>query len=133
MRYQPIEPMSREDAERAVVSANPEVVLRAVLAVALHDGELAWAEAFCERFVRHPDPGVRGSALLGFGHLARRFRRLDAERVQPLLEAGLADSDAWVRGQSDSAADDAEFFLGWRLRRPYQSAEPVARADQPHE
>ena len=117
MRYEPIEPMTHEDAERAAASADAEVVLRAVLSVALHGEELARAEAFCERFARHPDPGVRGSALLGFGHLARRFRELDAARVQPLLEAGLADPDAWVRGQSESAADDAEFFLGWRLRR----------------
>jgi hypothetical protein len=118
VRYEPIDPMSQEDAERAAASADPEEVLRAVLAVALHGEDLAWAEAFCERFARHPDSGVRGSALLGFGHLARRFRELDAARVRPLLEAGLADPDAWVRGQSDSAADDAEFFLGWRLRRP---------------
>jgi hypothetical protein len=109
--------MSREDVERAVTSSDAEVVLRAVLAVALHDEELAWSEALCERFARHPNPGLRGSALLGFGHLARRFRELDAARVQPLLEAGLVDADAWVRGQSETAADDAEFFLGWQLRR----------------
>src|SRR5262245_31837495 len=100
VQYALIEPLSRENAERAAASADAEVVLRAVLAVALHDEELAWAEAFCERFACHTDPGVRGSALLGFGHLARWFRALDAARVQPLLEAGLADPDAWVRGQS---------------------------------
>ena len=118
MQYEPIEPMSRDDAVRAAASTDPDVLLRAVLAVALHEEELAWAEAFCERFVSHPNPGVRGSALLGFGHLARRFRQLDATRVQPLLEAGLADPDTRVRGQCDSAADDVEHFLGWRLRRP---------------
>jgi hypothetical protein len=116
VKYDPIEPMSREDAERAAVSAEAAVVLRAVLAVALHDNELAWAEAYCERFARHPDPRVRGNAMLGFGHLARRFRQLDAGRVRPLLEAGLSDPDAFVRGQSEAAADDAEHFLGWRLR-----------------
>jgi hypothetical protein len=110
--------MAREDAEQAAASADPEAMLQAVLAVALHSEELVWAEAFCERFARHPDPSVRGSALLGFGHLARRFRELNAGKVQPLLEAGLADPDAWVRGQSESAADDAECFLGWRILRP---------------
>lgn len=116
MLYEPIERVSREYAEQAA-TASPDELLRAVLAVALHDDDLAWAEAFCERFARHPEPGVRGSALIGFGHLARRFRELDTTRVQPLIEAGLADLDPWVRAQSESAADDIEFFLGWRLRR----------------
>jgi hypothetical protein len=128
VRYEPIEPMSHADAERAAGAA-PDDQLRAVLAVALHDEDLAWAEAFCERFTRHPDPGVRGSALLGFGHLARRFRELDAARVQPLLLAGLADPDSWVRGQCEAAADDIEFFLGWRLLPGQQEAEPGAAAD----
>jgi hypothetical protein len=66
---------------------------------------------------------VRGSALLGFGHLARRFRELDAGRVRPLLLAGLADPDPWVRGQADAAADDAEFYLGWRVRPGREDAE----------
>jgi hypothetical protein len=109
--------MSREAAERAACSEDAEVLLWAVLAVALHD-EFDWAEAFCEQFARHPEPSVRGSALLGFGHLVRRFRKLDAVRVQPLLEAGLADPDPWVRGQSEAAAMDVEFFLGWRLQPP---------------
>ena len=121
MRYEQIGPMSRDDAERAVSTATPQELSRVILSVALHDDDSAWAAAFCERFVSHEDTGVRGSAILGFGHLARRFRILDARRVQPLLEAGLADPNPWVRGQSESAADDAESFLGWRLRRPPQN------------
>jgi hypothetical protein len=120
VRCESIEPVSREEAERAVTSADREALSRIVLAVALHD-ERSWAEGFCEQLARHPDTGVRGSALLGFGHLARRFRKLDIERVQPLLEAGLADPDPWVRGQSRSAPEDVECFLGWRLARPEQS------------
>ena len=124
MRYEPIKPVSRADAERAACSADVEVLLRTVLAVALHD-ELDWAEAFCERFARHPEPGVRGSALLGFGHLARRFLQLNAARVQPLLEAGLTDSDPWVRGQSEAAAMDVESLLGWQLRPPQPGGEQM--------
>jgi hypothetical protein len=117
VQYEPIEPGSRAAAEQAAASENAETVAKAVLAVALHD-EADWAVAFCERFARHTEAGIRGSALLGFGHLARRFRRLNGECVRPLLEAGLVDPDPWVRGQAESAADDVESFLGWRLRRP---------------
>jgi hypothetical protein len=118
MRYEPIGPLSHQNAEQAATSDDPELLLRSILAVALHEDDLVWAEAFCTRFARHSDPGVRGSALLGFAHLARRFRQLDAVSVQPLLESGLQDPDAWVRGQTESVAEDVEFFLGWRLRRP---------------
>jgi hypothetical protein len=118
VRYDPIGPVSREDAERAACSVDLEQLVRTVLAVALHDVDLGWAEAFCERCAQHPDAGVRGSALLGFGHLARRFRRLNSVRVRPLLEAGLRDSDPSVRGKAGSAVEDVELFLGWRLQRP---------------
>jgi hypothetical protein len=117
VRYEPIEPVSRADAERAV-SGPPVELARVVIAVALHDADRVWAETFCGRLARHPDPGVRGNALLGLGHLARRFRVLDADRVQPLIEDGLADPDPWVCGQAEAAAGDAETYLGWRLRRP---------------
>jgi hypothetical protein len=115
LKYEPINPISHAEADQAA-AATPDTLSRAVLAIALHDEDATWAAAFCEQFVLHSDPRVRGAALLGFGHLARRFRRLDAARIQPLLELGLADADPWVRGQSRAAAEDAEFFLGWHFR-----------------
>lgn len=56
--------------------------------------------------------------MLGFAHLARRFGELSEERVRPLVEAGLADSDTDVRGAADDAADDIEIYLKWRVTRP---------------
>ena len=68
------------------------------------------------RFAAHPHFNVRGNALLGLGHIARRHRRLDRARSQAALEAGLQDAHAYVRGQADAAAGDVEHFLGWRFR-----------------
>lgn len=65
--YEPVGRMSRDDAERTSGSAEPKMVSRAVIAVAVHDNDLEWAEACCERFSPHSDRGVRGSTLLGFG------------------------------------------------------------------
>lgn len=118
MFYDPIEPVSRESAVRVANSNEPDSISRVIIAVALHGDERCWAEAFCEQFASHPNASVRGSALLGFGHLARRFRELDTQRIKPLLELGLSDPDKWVRAQTESAVDDAEFFLGWRFQRP---------------
>jgi hypothetical protein len=61
---------------------------------------------------------VRGNALQGLGHLARRFGQLDRRRVQRLIEIGLHARHEYVREQAESAAADAESYLGWRFERP---------------
>jgi hypothetical protein len=62
---------------------------------------------------------VRGNALLGFGHLARVLGVMrEPEAVRALVEAGLADPDPYVSGQSEAAASGLEHFLGWKLNRP---------------
>jgi hypothetical protein len=121
VRYEPIDPVSREEAERAATTAPKDVLVRVILGVALNDDDWAWAETFCLRFARHPDPNIRGIALLILGHLARRFRVLDEGRVRPPLEAGLTDPDPYVRGHAESATDDVESYLGWRLRGPHEA------------
>jgi hypothetical protein len=38
--------------------------------------------------------------------------------VRPLIEAGLADEHSYVRGHAESAANDVEIFLRWKIKRP---------------
>lgn len=116
MRYEPIGPVTPAEAERATTAADPAELARVILALALH-ADFHRAAAFGERFAGHPDPGVRGAAMLGFGHLARRFGTV-APRVIALIEAGLTDPDPWVRGQAEAAADDVEYFTRSPVRRP---------------
>ena len=117
MKYVPIDPMSREDVEAVLARGNPEELLRAVLAVALHDEDNAWATSICLRLASHNHFNVRGNAILGLGHLARRYCYLDPA-ARGIIEAGLQDDDPYVRGQADAAADDVEHFLGWEIKRP---------------
>jgi hypothetical protein len=117
-QYEPIPKYSREQIRAALERDDPADLLHAVLAAALYDPELEWAEALCLRLATHPNFTVRGNALLGFGHLARLHGRLDRAKVQPVIQAGLHDSDDYVRGHANDAADDAEHFLGWRFSRP---------------
>jgi hypothetical protein len=42
---------------------------------------------------------------------------LDAA-ARSVIEDGLRDNDAYVRGHADSAADDVEMFLRWKIPRP---------------
>jgi uncharacterized protein YbjT (DUF2867 family) len=117
MRYEPIDPMSREAVDAALRRAKPEELLRVVLAVALHSEDPAWATEVCLRLARHQHFNVRGNAILGLGHLARRFGRLDLV-ARTVIEEGLRDSDGYVRDQAESAADDAQYFLRCKISRP---------------
>jgi hypothetical protein len=117
MRYETIDPMSREDVDAALASDDPEELLRVVLAVVLHSQDGPWASSICLRLARHGHVHVRGNAILGLGHLARRFHHLDPV-ARGVIEAGLQDTEDYVRGQAESAADDAEQFLQWKIIRP---------------
>jgi hypothetical protein len=117
MKYEPIDPITREEVEAAVVRDVPDEVLRVVLLVALHSDDRAWATSICLRLSSHPHFNVRGNAILGLGHIARRYGDLD-DSARAVIEAGLCDANAYVRGQADAAADDVRHFLRWRISRP---------------
>ena len=118
MRYEAIEPRSREEVEAAISRDNPDELSSAVVSAALHAKDSAWAEGVCQRLAGHDHPNVRGNAVLGFGYIARIHGQLDEGRVRPLIESALRDASDYVRGQADAAADDVEHFLQWRVCRP---------------
>ena len=89
-----------------------------VLDVGMETEDREWAECFCARLTKHRNATVRGNALLGLGHLARRFGQLDRNRVQRLVETGLFAHHDYVREQAESAAMDIETYLDWRFERP---------------
>ena len=111
MQHQEITEMSRAEAERRLQNGDPKQLLVAVVAVALHELDLSFAQTYCGKLAVHTHPNVRGNAILGFGHLARRFGELDLAVVTPLVESGLNDQDKFVRSQAHNAADDIEHFL----------------------
>lgn len=89
-----------------------------ILEVAYQAEDARWAEVCCARLARHRNAMVRGNALAGFGHLARRFGHLDRRRVQRLVDIGLHARHEYVREQAGMAADDLETHLAWCFDRP---------------
>ena len=78
-----------------------------------------YAERICRLLAVHGNPNVRGNAILGFGHLARTAGIIwKPNDVRALVEAGLADPEAYVRGQAEAAAGDLRHFLKWKLKKP---------------
>ena len=118
MKYEALEPRSKDEIESAILRNDPDDLLYAVISAALYSDDPGWAEGICLRLANHEHFNVRGNAILGFGHIARIHGKLDEVRVKPLIEAALIDESDYVRGQAYAAADDVEFFLKWKVNRP---------------
>jgi hypothetical protein len=104
--------------DAALERDDPFELQELILEVALQARDRRWAEWACARLARHRDANVRGNALVGFGHLARRFGELDRTRARGPIEAGLYAHNEYVREKAESAADDVDAHLSWSVRRP---------------
>ena len=113
MKYEAVEAVTHEEAEAIARAGEAYALSRIAVAIALADEDLVWSTTFLLALTKSEHVNVRGNALLGFGHLARRFRAIPNTRaVAAAITEGLADADAFVRGQADAAADDVRQFIG---------------------
>lgn len=109
--------MSREDVEQIMAWNDLDRLRRVPVALGLHCDDLHWGIGKCITLAGHPDPVVRGNAILSFGHFARRFRCAHKNLVEPLIEAALHDKNPYIRGQAESAADDINQFCTWKVQK----------------
>jgi hypothetical protein len=117
MQHQQISAMTLGDAARILESGSHLDAARAVISVALHATNRAGLLDFLALASTKSSPLVRGNALIGFGHMARRFGSLDRAVALPAIASGLRDPDPYVRSHANAAADDFEQFLGWTVVR----------------
>ena len=110
-----MDPDFQDAVEEALERDDPAELMDLILEIALEAADRKFAENVCARLARHRNANVRGNAVLGFGHLARRFGRLDGHRIQRLVEIALHDRSAYVREQAHSAAEDLTTFLAWKF------------------
>jgi hypothetical protein len=96
----------RKRVEAAIERDDAHELTDVVLEIALEAEEREWAQACCAQLARHRDANVRGNAVCGLGHLARRF------------ELALWDRSDYVRRQAKSAAEDLATFLQWEFEGP---------------
>jgi len=108
----------QSDVEAAIERDDPVELQDVVLRIAIEADEREWAQSCCVQLARHRSALVRGNAVAGFGHLARRFGRLDPQRIKRVVEIALWDRNDYVREQAESAADDLLTFLSWEFERP---------------
>jgi hypothetical protein len=102
------------DVDAVLARGKPEELLYVPIALGLNapDFDREWVERICLSLSAHPDPNVRGNAVLGFGHIARTCRDLNQSEILPVIEKALNDSSEYVRGHAESAACDVHQYLG---------------------
>jgi len=105
----------RRDAEDAIERDEAWELADLVQQIAQEATPWEWAQSCCVQLSRHRSAEVRGNAVAGFGHLARRFGRVEPQGVRRRVEIALHDPSAYVRAQARSAALDLHTFLGWEL------------------
>ncbi len=115
MQYESLDFLGEAAAEAAILRDDPAELLYVPVAASLYSDNLEWTQGVCLRLAAHSHFNVRGNAILGFGHLARRFGQLDRARVEPFLRSALLDPDTYVSGHAYDAIDDVRHFLGWDL------------------
>jgi hypothetical protein len=104
------------DALLDAIARNDTVALPSmIIATALYESDFDLARRACITLSEHPDEIIRGNAILGFGHLARRFGELEQPEIG-IVKRGLHDASDYVRDQANAAASDLKSFLAVDVR-----------------
>jgi hypothetical protein len=115
-KFQDLDSFTDRDVKEALKRNADDEIPFVPLTIALVATDLAYAQQVCLRLAADPRGLVRGNAIASLGHLARRFRSLDELPVTRIIEAGLVDTDEYVRISAKSAADEIHQFLGWTFQ-----------------
>jgi hypothetical protein len=117
MKYETIEPISKDQAESLLAKDNRETICRTLVRVAMFEPDRHWAQSQCLRFARHKDSFVRGVAATCLGHLARIHKAIDEDEVIPVVRQLLQDTDPQTRAIAEDTISDFSMYLGWNKRK----------------
>jgi hypothetical protein len=109
--YKEIQALTPREVDDIVTRDDPQELRYAALSVSMFSTDFDWAQATCVLLAGHSNANVRGNAVLSFGHLARRFGRLDMEVVEPIYRAALDAPDEYVRSQAEDMLEDIRYYL----------------------
>lgn len=101
---------TRAELDAALDVDDVEALREMVVAVTALGDDPGLATNLVRRLITHEDEFVRGNAVLGVGHIARRFGSVTPDLLQKVRAAAL-DPSEHVRGHAASAADDLQMFL----------------------
>lgn len=107
-RFDDALPLTKDDAAKALATASPAVVCRALVSIAFYEQDWRWAQDRCLDALSNANPDVRGLAATCLGHVARVHGTLEKARVLAALTPLL--SDPVVAGRVEDALNDISTF-----------------------
>ena len=119
--YKEIRSLTREEVDEMLARADPAELRYLAISVSMFSDDFDWAQRVCSILAKHGNSTVRGNAVLSFGHLARRFRKLDLNVVEPIYRAALRDADEFVRSQAQDMVDDIIYYLAIKHQWPTEN------------
>jgi hypothetical protein len=124
-QYAAVRRFNPSELDEIIASDDIESLRLAPISVSMYEGDFELAHDVCAKLTAHPDSTVRGNAVLGFGHLARRFRTLHLATVEPIYRLALKSKDDYVRMQANDMLDDIRYYLNLGESWPDTERTPV--------
>jgi hypothetical protein len=109
MKYSEPQPIERDDVLSALASGDENRAAEAIVRMSYCELDGAWAEQTCISALSDPRKRVKIAALIGVGHVARRFHSLNRDKVLPLIRVLLDNPE--YRGIAEDALDDIAIFV----------------------
>jgi HEAT repeat protein len=110
MTYREPRLLTHEEVLAQLASRDPDIVSGTLVSLGLFEENYEFAAPLILREAQDNDPIVRGAALIAMAHLARVHGRVP-DGAAEIVRKALADSDEYIRGQGETAADDIEQFV----------------------
>ena len=117
MKYEAIEPIDKNHAERLLAKDHCETICRTLVRVAMFEPDRHWAQSQCLRFASHENSFVRGIAATCLGHVARVHGAIDEDEVMPVVRQLLQDKDPLTRAKAEDTISDFSLFLKWNKKK----------------
>ena len=76
--------------------------------------DYGFAQSMCIQLLQIENECIRGNAVIGLAHIARRFRKLDKRVVKPYLLRELRKNEQ-CRDLIAEAISDINIYLGWNI------------------
>ncbi len=94
-----------------LASGDIKAICRMMVGLAYHDPDWRWVQGHCLRLSSHDESQLRYISAICILHLARIHKKLDLDEVRPMLLRLTTDSDWYVRGATEDAIGDIEWFM----------------------
>ena len=109
--YVEIKALMPSEVDDILHRGNPLELRYAAISVSMFSDDYEWALSICLQLTKNTDSIVRGNAIQSLGHLARRFRKLDLNVVEPIYRSALQERDEYIRSQAEDMLDDIRYYL----------------------